>query len=134
MQSIDGKKFPIAFYSRTMSQAKKKYVTSHKELLAIEKAVEHFQQFLYRNEFIIKTDHLTLTSIQTNSKLSARIGKWLGDLSEYNCKIDNKKGKANVFADALSRELPPRRDIHRQVSSLAQTVKSLAIIKSQIQF
>ena len=77
MQNIDGKEFPIAFYSRTMSQAEKSNATSQKEL-AIVKAVEYFRQFLYRKEFIIKTDHIPLTSIQANSKPQARIGRWLG--------------------------------------------------------
>ena len=71
--------------------------------MAIVKAVEHFRQFLYGKEFVIKTDHLPLTSIQTNSKPSARIGRWLGDLADYNFKIAHKKGKDNVLADALSR-------------------------------
>ena len=58
MQNIDGKEFPVAFYSRTMNQAEKNYATSQKEPLPIVKAVEHFRKCLYRKEFIIKTDNL----------------------------------------------------------------------------
>ena len=57
MQKIEGIECPIAFYSRSMTVAEKNYDTSQKELLAIVKAVEHFKQFLYGKEFIIKTDH-----------------------------------------------------------------------------
>ena len=76
MQKIDYKEFPIAFYSQTMSQAEKNYATSQKEHLAIVKTVERFRKFLYGMEFIIKTDHLPPTSIQTNSKPLAEIGRW----------------------------------------------------------
>ena len=103
MQDIDGKDLPIAFFSRTMNAAEKNYATSQKELLAIVKTVEHFRQFLYRKEFTVKTDHAPLTSIKTNSKPSARIGRWLEDLADYNFKIQHKKGKDNILADALSR-------------------------------
>ena len=57
MQKMEGKDCPIAFYSRTMTVAEKNYDTIIKELLAIVKAVEHFKQFLYGKEFVIKTDH-----------------------------------------------------------------------------
>ena len=86
-----------------MNAAEKNNATSQKELLAILKAMEHFRQFLYGKEFIIKTDHAPLTSIKTNSKPSARIGRWLGDLADYEFKIQHKKGKDNILADALSR-------------------------------
>ena len=56
IQKIEGKDCPIAFYSRTMNVAEKNYDTNQKELLAIVKAVEHFKQFLYGKEFVIKTD------------------------------------------------------------------------------
>ena len=61
IQKIEGKDCPIAFYSRTMTVAEKNYDTSQEELLAIVKAVEHFKQFLYGKEFVIKTDHQPLT-------------------------------------------------------------------------
>ena len=49
---------------------------SKKELLAIVKAVEHFKQFLYGKEFIIKTDHQPLIAIKTKTKPSIRLGRW----------------------------------------------------------
>ena len=55
MQNVDGKEFPIAFFSITMNVTEKNYATSKKELLALVKTVENFRQFLYRKEFIIKT-------------------------------------------------------------------------------
>ena len=73
MQKINNKDCPIAFYSRSVTNAEKNYDTSQKELLAVVKAVDHFSQFLYGKEFIIKTDHHPLTSITTKSKPSVRL-------------------------------------------------------------
>ena len=73
MQKIDGKECPIAFYSRAMTVAEKNYDTSQKELLAIVKSMEHFKQFLYGKEFIIKTDNQPLIAIKTKAKPSIRL-------------------------------------------------------------
>ena len=103
MQKVDNKDCPIAFFSRSMTNAEKNYDTSQKELLAVVKAVDHFRQFLYSKEFIIKTDHHPLTSITTKAKPSVRLGRWLSELADYAFKIEHKKGVDNVLADALSR-------------------------------
>ena len=75
MQRIEWKDLPIAFYSRSMTSAERNYDTSQKELLAVIKSVEHFKQFLYGKEFVIKTDHHPLTSIAKKSKPSVRFGR-----------------------------------------------------------
>ena len=103
MQRVDNNDCPIAFYSRSMTNAEKNYDTSQKELLAVVIAVDHFRPFLYGKEFIIKTDHHPLTSIKTKSKPSVRLGRWLSELADYAFKIEHKKGADNVLADALSR-------------------------------
>ena len=103
MQKIEGKECPIAFYSRAMTVAEKNYDTSQKELLAIVKALEHFKQFLYGKEFIIKTYHQPLTAIKTKAKSSIRLGRWLNVLADYSFKIEHKKGTDNILADALSK-------------------------------
>ena len=103
IQKLECKDYPIAFYSRTMTVAEKNYDTSQKELLAIVKAVEHFKQFLYGKEFVIKMDHQPLTSIKTKAKPFIRLGRWLRDLADHSFKIEHKKGSENILADALSR-------------------------------
>ena len=85
-----------------MASAEKNYDTSQKELLVV-KSVEHFRQFLYGKEFVIKTDHHPLTSITTKSKPCVRLGRWLSELADYQFKIEHKRGADNILADALSR-------------------------------
>ena len=57
-----------------MTVAEKNYDTSQKELLAIVKAVENFKKFLYGKEFVIKTEHQSLTSIKTKAKSGLKDG------------------------------------------------------------
>ena len=99
MHRIKGKDLPIAFYSRSMTSAERNYDTSQKELLAVIKSVEHFKQFLYGKEFVIKTDHHPLTSIAKKSKPSVRFGRWLSELADSQFKIEHKKGVENILAD-----------------------------------
>ena len=69
----------------------------------MNKSVEHFRQFLYGKEFLIKTDHHPLTSITTKSTTSVRLGRWLSELADYQVKIEHKRGADNILEDALSR-------------------------------
>jgi len=46
-----GTKVVVAFYSKTLSTAKKNYCTTKKQLLAVVKAVKHFWPYLYGRMF-----------------------------------------------------------------------------------
>ena len=102
LQEIEGIERPIALFSRTMNEAERIYDTSQKELLAIVKAVEHFQLFLFRKKFKIRTYHAPLLSIKTNANPSGRLSRWLDHLSIYTFEIEHKKGADNLLADVLS--------------------------------
>ena len=52
---------PIAFFSRKLSKAEKKYSTFDRELLAIFLAIKHFRHFVEGRAFTIYTDHKPLT-------------------------------------------------------------------------
>jgi len=49
-----------AYYSKTLAVAEKNYCTTRKELLAVVKAVKHFQPYLYEIMFRLRTDHASL--------------------------------------------------------------------------
>ena len=71
----------------SMTNSERNYDTSQKELLAVVKSLEHFKQFLFGKEFVIKIDHNPLTSITTKSKPSVRLRRWLSELADYQFKI-----------------------------------------------
>ena len=52
---------PIAFFSKMMTPAERKYSAFDRELLAIYLSIKHFRHFLEGRSFIIFTDHKPLT-------------------------------------------------------------------------
>ena len=52
--------FPVAFYSKGLNSAQKKYSTFDRELLAAFLSVKKFRHFLEGRKFQLKTDHWSL--------------------------------------------------------------------------
>ena len=95
---------PIAFFSRKLSDAEKKYSAFDKELLAAYSSVKHFRHFLEGRPFVIFTDHKPLThAMTTSAPKTPRQTRHLCFLSEFTTDIRHISGKDNVVADALSR-------------------------------
>ncbi|CAB4020287.1 PREDICTED: uncharacterized protein K02A2.6-like, partial [Paramuricea clavata] len=104
----DGTEKPIAFASRTLTEAEKKYSQLDKEGLAMVFAVKKFHQFLYGRHFTIYTDHKPLLGIFSSERAipqmaSSRIQRWALTMSTYEYDVIFRPGKENSNADALSR-------------------------------
>ena len=100
----DGSEPAIAFVSRTLSKAKKRYDAHKLEFLALKWVITgHFHKYLYGGEFDVFTDNNPLTYILMTAKLDATGQHWVAALALYNFKIYYQSGKLNVNADALSR-------------------------------
>jgi hypothetical protein len=103
----DGKKHPIAYYSKTLSAAERNYDVYDLELLAIVNAMDHWRPYLAGSphKVIIYSDHQNLLYWKEPHKISRRVAREVLMLSEYNFEIRHIKGTANGRADALSRRL-----------------------------
>ena len=104
----DNSEKPIAFASRTLSPAEKKYAQLEKEALAIIFAVKKFHDYLYGRHFTLYSDHKPLQYLLNESKqipvlASSRIQHWALTLSAYTYSICYKPGNKLAHADALSR-------------------------------
>ena len=70
-QQKDGKWYPVAYYSRKMSQAEQNYDIHDKELLAVVNALEHWRVYAESSsKLTIFTDHKNLTTFTTMKKLN----------------------------------------------------------------
>ena len=99
---------PIAFASRSLGAAEKKYSQLEKEGLAIVFGVKKFHQYLYGRRFTILSDHKPLQHIFKETSaipplVSARIQRWALLLGGYDYTISFKPGEQNANADMLSR-------------------------------
>ena len=97
---------PIAFTSRTLSPAQRKYSASEREALACLWACERWNFHLYGRQFILVTDHQALKTLLTTDGLGhrpLRLHRWSDRLFQYSFTVAYRPGKLNVVADCLSR-------------------------------
>jgi hypothetical protein len=125
-KKVDGKKHPIAYYSKTLSAAEQNYDVYDLELLAIVNALDHWRPYLAGSphKIIIYLDHQNLLYWREPHKISRRVAREVLMLSEYNFEIRHIKGTSNGRADAL-----PQRPDYNQGQNDNQNV---TVIPEQI--
>lgn len=104
----DGSTKPIAFASRTLSEAEKKYTQLEKEALAIIFGVKKFHFYVYGRAFTLITDHKPLQTILGPTTgiptiAAARLQRWAVTLSAYRYSLIFRRSSENAEADFCSR-------------------------------
>ena len=96
---------PIAYASRSLSQAECNYVQIEKELLAVVFACNKFHQYIYGYPTNVQSDHKPLEVIMLKPlhKVSPRLQRMLLKLQKYDLHLHYTKGKELYVADTLSR-------------------------------
>lgn len=106
-QKIDGIEYPIAFASRTLKPSEKKYSITELEMLAILESLHLWNVYLSHQNFVIKTDHVSLKFIKKLKHGNNRLYRWSLILDPYHFTVEYKPGKLHCVPDHLSRiELP----------------------------
>ena len=103
LQEHEGKEWPVAYASRKLSPAERKYAVVEREGLAVVWATKKFYQYLYGREFVLETDHQPLRYLQSAKLLNGRLMRWAIHLQQFKISIRYVKGSENVGADYLSR-------------------------------
>ena len=93
----------VAYASRQLKVHEKNYPTHDLELGAVVFALKVWRHYLYGAKFEVFTDHKSLKYIFTQQDLNLRQRRWLEFIKDYDFSIAYHPGKANVVADALSR-------------------------------
>ncbi|KAL1129792.1 hypothetical protein AAG570_012736 [Ranatra chinensis] len=104
-------KSPLAFASRKLSPAETRYGTIDRKLLGLIWAIENSKPYLLGRKFIIKRDYKPLVWVDKMEKTSGRISRWKEVLAAYDYEIVHTKGKDNVLADYLSRQVNAIEDV-----------------------
>jgi hypothetical protein len=93
----------ITYFSEKLNGAALNYPTYDKELYALVRALETWQNYLWSKEFVIHTDHESLKHLKGHGKLNRRHAQWMEFIETFPYVIKYKQGKENIVADALSR-------------------------------
>src|SRR4051812_14114680 len=96
-------KRPIAYFSEKLSGAQLNYPIYDKELYALIRVLQLWEQYLRPREFVIHSDHECLKYLKSQTKLNRRDARWSELIESFPYIIMYKKGNENIVADALSR-------------------------------
>ena len=106
-QEVDGHEQVVAYASRSLTKAEKRYCATRRELLALVWGVRHFRPYLFGRTFIARTDHNSLKWLRNFRDPEGQVARWLEILAEYDFKVIHRPGPQHTNTDALSR-LPCR--------------------------
>jgi len=93
----------VAYASKSLTEAQKKFHPMEGECYALIWGVMHFRQYLCRNHFILRTNHKPLEWLATVSDAHGRRGRWIDMLQDFSFKIVHRPGLRHTNVDALSR-------------------------------
>ena len=102
----NGKRRPVAYASRSLTDTERRYATIEKEALAATWACEKFSDYVTGLDFLLETDHKPLVPLLSSkelAKMPARIQRFKMRMMRFNPRIQHVSGKQQIIADALSR-------------------------------
>ncbi|ROT76751.1 hypothetical protein C7M84_004650 [Penaeus vannamei] len=85
-------KMPVAYASRKLSDAEKKYSVVERECLAVVWATKKFYRYLYGQQFYLETDHRPITYLDSAKTLNGRLMRWAIALQEFRMIFSYIKG------------------------------------------
>jgi hypothetical protein len=123
-QVIQGKTYPIAFISKTLSDVELRWSTPEKEAYAIFYSLMKLEHLLRDTHFTLRTDHKNLTYI--NSEFREKVKRWKLAIQHFDFDIEYIKGPDNIEADGFSRLCP---DPNETESKYESKINSMLIAK-----
>ncbi|XP_062080450.1 uncharacterized protein LOC133785215 [Humulus lupulus] len=94
----------VAYTSRMLKDDEQRYPIHDLALAAVVFTLKILRRNPYNDKCEINNDYKSLRYFFTQKELNMRQRRWLEQLKDYDCKILYHPGKANVVADALSRQ------------------------------
>lgn len=103
IQLQEGEERVIAYGSVSLTPEQQRFCTTRKELLAIVRFTKQFSHYLLGREFVVRTDHSSLTWLLNFKNPQGQLARWLEVISQYNMTVTHRPGKNHGNADPLSR-------------------------------
>lgn len=102
----DGKLHLVAYASRALNPAEKRYAVTELETRAVVWAVTHFHAYLYGNRVTVVTDHSAVKAMLETPNSTGKHARWWTQVygrGVREVRIVYRAGRENTSANALSR-------------------------------
>ena len=109
----DGREHPVAYMSSTFSDAERHYCTWRKELMAVYRAIKHFEPYIYGRSIKIRTDNSAVRCLMNSPDLNAQTASIIAYIQSLDMTIEHVRGSTHKAADALSRQLIKEHRCHQ---------------------
>ena len=106
-QIQNGEERVIAYGSKALSAAQRRYCTTKRELLAVVKFVKYYRTYLWGRHFMVRTDHASLRWLLNFKDPEGMLARWLSVLNTYDFEIVHRPGAKHNNADSLTRQSNP---------------------------
>ena len=100
----DQQELPVAFFSRQLQDAERRYSITELETLAIVASIKHFQFYIYGTTLNVFTDHKACTALLSSTVLNTRLKRMALFLQDKDIFIHYRPGEESANADNLSRQ------------------------------
>ena len=97
----EGRERVIAYESRALSKPERRYCVTQRELLAVVEFTKQYCSYLVGRQFILYTDHGSLTWLQNFRDPEDQLARWFERLQELDFEKVHRRGR-HTNADALS--------------------------------
>ena len=116
---LDGQEHVVAFASRVLSKAERKYSVTRKELLAVIVFIHHFRPYLLGHRFVLRSDHSSLLWLKIFKDPKGQLARWLEHLEQYTFEVVHRKGSSHGNADALSHYVYPHESVDEECTPVS---------------
>jgi len=130
-QEQDGVEHVIAYASRTLNEAERRYETTRKELLAVVYGLKQYKQYLLGRHIVIRTDHAALSWLRKTAEPMPQLARWLTLIEQYDYEVVHRPGVKHSNADGLSRRPVISKDEPDEVSKSEQNAVRLVTAEQE---
>ncbi|KAL5768771.1 hypothetical protein ACOSQ2_015554 [Xanthoceras sorbifolium] len=96
---------PVAYFSHALRGRHLLLSTYEKEMLALVMAMQKWRPYLIGRQFGVRTDHQSLKHLWNKKITTVAQQKWLYKLMGFDFVIEYNRGRDNLVADALSKQV-----------------------------
>ncbi|KAM6948657.1 receptor-type tyrosine-protein phosphatase N2-like [Aplochiton taeniatus] len=91
-----------AYFRRSFTKTERNYCVTRRELLAVVLGIRHFCPYLYGRQFLLRTDHASLTWLLSFMEPEGQLARQIEALQEYDFEEERERGNPKAAATRLS--------------------------------